>query len=93
METYTFILEFLGGTYISQVESNNHIQALKKWATELDIKPIFGLGIKNKELLIKSLDEDWHKPVLLNGLINVWHFHANLKGGSAFLNYVKTNLE
>ena len=31
MKTYTFILEFLGGTYISQVESNNHI------ATELDI--------------------------------------------------------
>ena len=66
---------------------------MRKWATELNVKEIDGMGVKSKEILINSLDIDWNQPVLLNGLTNVWYWCYTLRGEFAYLHCVKTSFE
>ncbi len=52
MKKYTFILDFKGGTYISQVLNVDITSALIVWAETLDIKPIKYIGASSKRELI-----------------------------------------
>lgn len=40
MHTYTFILDYLGGTYISQVVANDEFNAMNVWIEKLEIVEI-----------------------------------------------------
>ncbi len=89
MELYTFILDYLGGTYISQVKSSNKFEAMKLWIQNLQIDEIENFSNNDKMNLIRDnfSDED---PIAISGLKNVWHFLITTSKGTGFVNFVKT---
>lgn len=88
MPLYTFVMDFAGGTYISQVNTPSITSACIKWSEELDISALKGVGRKNKESLINQMKKE--EPQLLHGLINAWCVIAALRGGLALINIVQT---
>lgn len=91
MPLYTFILDFAGGTYISQVNAPSPTSASVKWASELDTSELKGIGAKNKESLENQMKEEQPHP--LDGLLNTWCVAARLRGGLALINIVQTHGE
>lgn len=91
MPLYTFIMEFKGGTYISQVEASSPSAACVNWAESLDVSKIFGLGLKGKDDLIKYAKEE--APVALRDTLNTWCLRHTIRGRSALINLVQTEAE
>lgn len=91
MSLYTFILDYTGGTYISQVEAPNLAKAVSKWPDGLVINEIKGFGPKTADILKARFAEA--KPVLLSGLINAWCVSAIIRGKLALIHIVKTERE
>jgi hypothetical protein len=86
---YTFIMDYLGGTYVSQVRAHNENEAMILWAEKLETDEIKGLTHDDKAIIIENgLDDD--EAVLLTGLENVWCFDIRTKGGFALINFIKT---
>lgn len=56
MPFYTFIMEFRGGTYVSQVESSSLLKACVKWAKGLEVSEIYGFGQSSKQNLIEEIN-------------------------------------
>lgn len=52
MPLYTFIMEYVGQTYISQVKAPSPKSACVKWAQSLDVSRVKGLGGKSRQFLI-----------------------------------------
>ena len=91
MPLYTFIMEFAVGTYISQIKAPSPKSACVKWAQNLDVSQVKGLGLKGKEALIAQMtDED---PVVLDGMFNAWCHSALVRGKLALINLVRTEQE
>ena len=67
---YTFILDFEGGTYVSQVEAQHPKKATRLWATQLEIQHIPNFTQAMKENLKRSVEHDDATPV--EGVSNVW---------------------
>ena len=89
LPVFTFIFEYGGGTYISQVRSRDARSAQVAWAKSLRPREIRRLGEKRLAQLVQDIEQDPHKlyqPVALNHLNNVWC------GATPFglLNIVKT---
>ena len=89
MHTYTFILDYLGGTYISQVVANDEFNAMNVWIEKLEIVEIQELSENDKQNIILSKFDD-EKPILLKKLTNVWYFLISTNKGVGYVNYVKT---
>ena len=91
MELFTFIMEYLGGTYISQVEAKDKEQARDTWIRNLEVKEIESFTIMDKEDIIKEnfSDEDL---VLIKGMKSVWFFMVETKKGNGHVNLIKTKL-
>ena len=70
MAAFTVIMDFKGGTYISQVVAPTPQAALRKWAAELDVRGIADLGPQGKARLVAEATEAG--PVPLQGLRAVW---------------------
>lgn len=89
---YTFIMDYKGGTYISQTYAPNLTKACETWLESLNIDEIQGAGKKFKtELLIKVLDQEI-PPVLLQGLQNVWCISAVVEQNElALINIIQTD--
>ncbi len=92
MHIYTFIVEFRNGTYCTQVEAINIVEATKCWIEKLKLekKNIRFLGdtiIKKIETLA---DNDLYEANKIDGLVNVWFQHFPTSKGSFFINIVKT---
>ena len=49
MPFYTFIMEYAGGTYISQVKATSPQKATVKWAKQLNVSEIHKFGQVSKE--------------------------------------------
>jgi len=88
MLLYTFVMDYCDGTYISQVEADCIKIACQKWAQNLDIKEIYNLGWKGKEVLIKQIAEC--KPTALRNIVNVWFESFSIYGKSAHINIICT---
>ena len=86
---YTFIMEYLGGSYISQYESINKEQAMILWIQNLEIDQIKGFTPEDKEKIIKEGFEE-EDPSNLRGIHNTWHFIVRTKKGVGFVNFVCT---
>lgn len=54
MPLYTFIADYDGGTYISQVAAENPTAALAAWAQHLQVDAIKGFGPGSKARLIED---------------------------------------
>ena len=91
MACYTFILDYRGGTYISQIRASTPKLAILKGADLLDPNEVSGLGPHSKILLRAALNESG--PVRLEGLENVWCSTASIRGNLALINLVKTATE
>ncbi len=89
MELYTFIMEYLGGTYISQVKAQDEYNAMRQWISNLNVHEIKGLTIRDKQKIIKNDFED-EEAVLIKGIKNTWHFSIRTKKGIGFVNFVMT---
>ncbi len=88
--TYTFILEFRGGTYIKQLSGRNLNIAIRSWAKELihdNIKYLGPQGLMSILKRIKTIE-----PLALDEMVNVWFIYFPIKNGNAFLNIIKTDI-
>lgn len=65
---FTLVLDWKGGTYLSQVKAPTLKTAKRKWLTSIPLE-IFGTHQVLSELATQ-IDED--EPVLLEGLESVW---------------------
>ena len=81
-------MEYAGGTYISQVNAENPETACILWAQNLKIKEVYKLGEKSKDQLIEQMKTE--EPTALRDVTNTWFVSANLHGGSAYINFVRT---
>ena len=90
MPIYTVVLDYKGGTYISQVKARTYKEACLKWADQLDPKVIFGMGSMGKASLQKELAGE--EPVLIQGLKNVWCLWASVRGKQALINIIQTEI-
>lgn len=93
--TFTFIAEFRGGTYCTQVEAETIEESIKLWILKIkeEIGEIKHLGDKTITALEMDLNDTDNKPVLLKGLKNIWYTIASTKKGVFQINIVKTNTQ
>ena len=89
MPLYTFVLEFRGGTYISQFEGATAQDAAKFWATKLKTKEIAYFRKKHRKLLLARLREN--SPVELDSVKNVWCETFLIGKHLALLNIIQTD--
>ncbi|MFY0254328.1 hypothetical protein ACDQ55_10285 [Chitinophaga sp. 30R24] len=89
MNIYTFITEFRGGTYISQVKGINVNAAMVLWSESLDLAQIKFLGEKGKLELQAELNNE--SPTKVEGIENVWFFCLRIKPGLLMVNVIKTS--
>jgi len=93
MSVYTFIMDYDGGTYVSQVRSSSPIGAARKWAQSFDTRGVEGIGEASKLQMVNELNSGFEEPVPLEGMLNTWCIHFVLRGKSALVNFVKTDTE
>jgi hypothetical protein len=89
---YTFHVDFRGGTYCSQVFAKDLNESLSKWIERIKIEKneIKYLGDKIiKQLEIEIKDPDY-KPVLLNGLVNIWYTLYSTRKGFFRIHIIQT---
>lgn len=85
---FTFILEFRGGTYISQVDSTILSRAIIDWGEKLQSIDIKYLGLTGKTEILSMLNEA--EPIALEGLKNAWFLSLSIRQGFLSVNIVKT---
>ncbi len=88
MRLYTVIMDYAGGTYISQVNALSPKAACLKWAKNLNVSQVNGLGERGKQLLIEQIKEE--NPLSLTGLLNAWCTTAHVRGKLALINVIQT---
>jgi hypothetical protein len=88
MPLYTFIMEFEGGTYISQVKASSPKSACVKWAESLDASGIYRLSEAGKSILVEEMKNV--APTAIKGVLNTWFSSALILGKSANINLVQT---
>ena len=90
---YTILMEYRGGTYVSQAKAASASGALRTWAHNLDPSPVPGLGMRGKADLIEVIESDLAdgiKPARLEGLHGSWCQTVRFSGGFALINIVAT---
>lgn len=94
LSTFTFIVDFRGGKYCTQVLAEDVYKSVRAWTEKLkkEKKEIEYLGDKTiKELEIESRNNDF-QPVQLDGLKNIWSTGYLTKMGNFTVNIVKTDV-
>ena len=88
MRKFTFIVEYRGGTYISQYMAPSIIEAFRIWAKNLDLQ---NFPEKEKNKILKILDEDLEDlPTPIDEVDNVWHHLFIVYRRTYFINVVET---
>lgn len=92
MALYTFILEYEGGTYISQVYAQEQMEAPRIWATAfaLDSNPEYAKFFEPdfRKKLVESLE--LNLVTELQGLINTYSWSAYRLDKPATIHFIKT---
>ena len=87
-KTYTFIMDWNGGTYVSQF-SGSDIDTLKLiWAESIACE-MLKIQQDDKNNFILDVKSDTVVP--LDGMVNVWTISPNIKGKMATVNIVETS--
>lgn len=91
MDTYTFIAEYKGGTYISQMQGDSISEACISWGKYV----VQGdeIPLKNKASFVETLQNDLAEipSACLDDTPNVWYFLADAGKGYIHVNVVKTH--
>lgn len=70
---YTFIINYNGGTYISQViDGKNLTEAIYKWLDRFKLENIDDLKSNILEQVQGRIVSEDYDPILLDGMNNVW---------------------
>lgn len=85
---YTFIMNFKGGTYISQVKGDDEKEACQVWAISLNIDDIEGFDVNTRLLIFKELENE--EATQITGTKNVWIIGLDLSGNFAIVHIIKT---
>lgn len=90
--TFTFVVDFRGGTYCSQVEAENAYESTINWVENLkkEKKEIKFLGDKVIEELNLAVHDETNKPANLTGLKNIWYNNYRTRKGFFNVNIVQT---
>ena len=91
MPLYTFIMEYGGGTYVSQLRAASPQAAVGRWARELPTDEIPDFGPASKARLVREVEAEALAPV--ENLSNVWCVAALIRGNLALINFVQTAVE
>jgi len=83
---YTMIVDYRGGTYVSQVRSNSPMTAVKKWAKRVSASDLKIWGLNQSDLEPLSNDD----PVPLKNCQNVWCSSASARKKLLLLNIIGT---
>lgn len=89
MQLFTFIMNYLGGTYIDQVVASNETEAMRVWIKQLDSSEIKGFSALDKKRIINNNFDD-EIPVSIKGVKNVWFCLIDTKKGYGHVNIIKT---
>ena len=87
MKKFTFIAEYKKGTYISQYESSNLMEALVIWADNLDIQ---FFTEKVKATIQEQVRDNFYSPVSIEKVDNVWCSSYVIFRSLLLLNIVET---
>ncbi len=90
---YTILMEYRGGTYISQARGASASDALRTWVHNLDPSPVHELGVRRKADLIAAIENDLADgtaPTPLEGLQSLWCQTVVFSGGFVLINMVAT---
>jgi hypothetical protein len=90
MPLYTFIMEYLGGTYISQVRAANPRLAARTWAKTLDYNEVLGMGETAKKKLTEEMLSGYSDPVPITGVKHTWYCSALVRNKLMGINIVQT---
>lgn len=90
---FTFVVNFRGGTYCTQVKAHNVNRSIQEWIKHIgnEKDQIQYLGKKTIEELEKVAKEDLTEATLLNGLNNIWFTIFLTKMGSFHIYIIKTD--
>ena len=91
---YTYVMEFKGGSYVSQVLADSVFESLYVWIEKLenDLDEIKYLGIKTIQEIKEMIQNgEIDEPILLKERMNVWYIGIYSKIGVISINIVKTS--
>lgn len=91
MSLFTVILEYDGGTYISQIEAEDVGAAVRAWADRVAAGAIPELPSNVGPMFARELSEE--VPVPITGLSGVWCCTAAVRGRLGLVNVVRTAVE
>jgi hypothetical protein len=83
---YTMLLEYNGGTYVSQVPGNTVEVAIKKWAKAVSGHDLKSWGLTRAEVIRLSHDN----PLPLENCSNVWCLTNSTEKSLILLNVIAT---
>lgn len=87
MKLFTVILEYRGGTYISQVQADDVSKVLSRWLDQISDEEF-------RQWMLSQLELDsslrGSNPVPINGISNVWCQSALVDSHLVLINIVAT---
>ncbi len=92
MNTYSFIMDFRGGTYIDQITAATLRKSIETWANELNVKEIQYLSDKSKAYLLAKIDELFEFLNPIETVQNIWTTSFGFKTGTAKILIIKTDI-
>lgn len=92
--TFSYIVEFRGGIYCSQVIANSLEDSLIAWVDEIEMRKskIQYLGAKTIEEITAIINDEEYRPVLLEGLHNIWCMFFSTKKGKFNIHIIQTDV-
>jgi len=88
MQIFTFLMDFEGGTYVSQHAAVDLKLAVQAWVGAIDLASIEGIGIGDRQEFAKQMSKSGTTP--LSGMNNVWCIDGILSDRLALVHIVKT---
>lgn len=88
MPLFTLLMEFKGGTYLSQLRAPSPDDALEKWARGLEVKNVEGMTGAIKRQFVEWLPEA--RPAAVDGLKSTWSAGFVASTSSALVHIVRT---
>lgn len=91
--TFTFVVNFRGGTYCSQVKAKNVLKSIPEWIKLIEKeRGIKFLGDKVIAELKTESDNNDNLPVQLRDLKSIWYTLFQTKQGFFHINIIQTDL-
>ncbi len=84
---YTFVMDWNGGTYVSQFSGNDVSSTITTWADSIDTNM---LDIQPEDKANFVADAKSENAVALDGVSKTWAISPNIKGKMATVNIVET---